>query len=163
MRNFRILVFALVALAPSLAFAEAIVNQQASRGDAATFMASTSAPATSCSTINTTTANGTVTITPPSGQSAYITSVEVDSFSDATGNTTSAVLTWAGLSNPNGTAPVIAISNVAAAVAQNSTIHYQATYNPPLKGQTSTTVTLTPSAQLSHMILCPRVLGYFAP
>ena len=144
------------------AFAQVPIQQSAVRADAATFMASTPAPATACATINTTVANGTVTMNPAAGQFVWITEVEIDTFADGTGNTTSAVYTWGGITNPNGTAPVIALSNIAAQTNQEGTTHYTVTYNPPLRSSTAgTAVTLTPSAQLSHMILCPRVLGYF--
>jgi hypothetical protein len=156
---------AVCALLPGFANAQAVVNQQASRGDAATFMASTPAPATACATINTTTVNGTVTITPPSGQYAYITGAYIDITANATGTTSAAVMTWAGLTNPNGSAPVYSLATIVPTAGANGTFRQIAeTYSPPLKSAApGTAVTLTPSAQIANTIVCPRVLGYFAP
>lgn len=155
---------ALLALTPALAFAQASVNQAANRADAATFMASTPAPATACAAVNTTVANGTVTITPPGGQYVYITGVYIDITADATGTTGAAVATWANLSNPNGTAPVYSLSTIAVATSTGGNNRQIAeTYSPPLKSAVAgTAVTLTPSAQIANEKYCPRVLGYFA-
>ena len=162
---FRNAIFTLALLAPSLAFGQAIVQQSPTKLDAATFMASTPAPATACATVNTTTANGTVTITPPAGQFVYITGVYIDVGSNATGTTSLATMAWANVTNPNGSAPVYAlVSNAAAANVPVFQRQIAETYNPPLKSTAAgTVVTLTPSAQLSNSVVCPRVTGYFAP
>ena len=162
---FRNIAFTLALLAPSLAFGQALVQQSPTKLDAATFMASTPAPATACATVNTTTANGTVTITPPAGQYAYITGVYFDLTADVTGTTNTAVATWANVTNPNGSAPVYSLATIVPTAGANGTFRQIAeTYNPPLKSTAAgTVVTLTPSAQLAHTIVCPRVTGYFAP
>lgn len=164
MRKIFLATVSALALLPSLAHAQAVTQQAATRLDSATFMASTPAPGTACATVNTTAANGTVTITPPGGQFVYITGVYIDITADITGLTSVAVDTWAGLNNPNGTAPVYSLATIVPTSGANGTFRQIAeVYSPPLKSASAgASVTLTPSAQSNHVIFCPRVLGYFA-
>jgi hypothetical protein len=156
----------LLALASSgEAFAQASVNQSPSRNDTATFIASTPAPATACATKNTTVANATVTISPPGGYYVYITGVYIDLASSTTGATTTAVATWANMTNPGGTAPVysLALDALTANLSGGQFRQIMETYPTALRSAApGVPVTLTPSAQLAEAIICPRVTGYFA-
>src|ERR1700757_997702 len=86
MRKFLLAAVAALALAPSLAFAQSATQQTATHADAATFLQAQAGSA-ACNTVNTTVANGTVTITPPGSQYVYITGIYIDVEQDATGET----------------------------------------------------------------------------
>lgn len=137
------------------------VTQTGTRLDAATGLAGPLGTTTSCSTVNTTVANNTVTITPPAGQYVYITGFYLDITSNATGSTTVATGSFTNVTG----SPVWSLATLAVATAsgdQNRQI--SEVYATPLKSTTpGTAVTWLPSAQVANQIYCPRVAYYVAP
>lgn len=136
------------------------VTQTATPANASTFLQAPAGGATTCSTVNTTTANGTVTITPPAGNYVYITGVYIDLTSDATGTTSVATMSTTNLTG----GPIWSLALIvptANSVGQFRQI--SETYTTPFKSRTpGTAVTFVPSAQLADSIVCTRVAGYFA-
>src|SRR5712691_11249974 len=63
------------------------ITQTATRPDAAQFWVGQAAGATACNAVSSTAASGTITITPPSGQYVYLTTLIVQINTDATGAT----------------------------------------------------------------------------
>jgi hypothetical protein len=153
----------LVAFVCTAAFGQAptAIQQSGSRTDAATFLATSLGGATSCATVNTTTANGTVTITPPAGQYVYITGVFIDLTSDITGTTSVATMSTTNLTG----SPVWSLATILAAGAASATNRQIAEVYPTGLRSTvpGTAVTFVPSAQIAHTIVCTRVAGYYAP
>jgi len=137
------------------------IQQSGSRTDAATFLATSLGNAATCATVNTTTANGTVTITPPAGQYVYITGVYIDLPSDTTGTTGVATLSTTNITG----SPVWSLATLAAAAAAGATNRQIADVFPTGLRATvpGTAVTFVPSAQIAHIALCIRVAGYYAP
>lgn len=135
------------------------VTQTATPANASTFLQG-QVGAAACSAVNTTTANGTVSITPPAGLYVYITGVFVDITSDATGTTSTATLSTTNLTG----GPIWSLATIvptANSVGQFRQI--AETYTTPMKARTpGTAVTFVPSAQVADTIVCIRVAGYFA-
>lgn len=135
------------------------VTQTATPANASTFLQG-QAGASACSTVNTTTANGTVTITPPAGLYVYITGVYIDITADATGTTSVATMSTTNLTG----GPIWSLATIvptANSVGQFRQI--AETYATPFKSRTpGTAVTFVPSAQIADTIVCVRVAGYFA-
>lgn len=151
----------LFAAAP--AFAQIAVQQNATRADAATFWVGTAqAGATTCTTVSTTAANDTLTITPPAGQYVYVTQLLLQVSTDATGATQTGYITPAGF-NFAGTAPVISEATALTTV-QGFAPPNVINFNPPLKSALpGQAVSFTPSAtQNAHVYLCMSATGYFA-
>lgn len=117
--------------------------------------------ATGCATVNTTAANGTVTITPPAGQFVYITNVSIDIASDTTGNTQVATMSTTNISGT----PIWSLATIAPTASSAGQFRQiSETYATPLKSTAAgTAVTFVPSAQTNHVIFCTRVAGFFAP
>lgn len=119
--------------------------------------------ATSCNTVSQTTANDTITITPPAGMSVYVTGFYFENTFDATGVTQTGTISTTGLNSGGGVAPFwnfgSALSTTAAAGEVVANV-----FSPPLKGTAGTAVTFVPSAtQSAHNYLCMRATGFFAP
>lgn len=159
MRKFlAIALAAFLALVPAVAFSAADVTINPSRGDVATFLQGPAGGSTACSTVNTTVANGTVTITPPAGYYVVITGVYIDVTEDATGLTGTQYFSSTNIVG----SPVWSVATVVASTVTSSVRHIIETYPTGLRSQTAgTAVTLVPSAQSNHIILCARVAGYF--
>jgi hypothetical protein len=146
-------------LVASGAFAQALVRQDQSRSDAASFLQGMANGATSCNTASQTATQDTITITPPAGLFVYITGVYFDIIPvDATGVTQ---LGYVSSTNLTGS-PIWSQGTVAASLAGRS---ISETYPTALKSTVAgTAVTFVPSAtQNAKVILCGRVAGYFAP
>ena len=137
------------------------IQQSGSRTDAAIFLATSLGGATTCATVNTTTANGTVTVTPPAGQYVYITGVFIDLPSDTTGTTGVATLSTTNITG----SPVWSLATLAAAAAAGATNRQIAEIYPTglRAASPGPAVTFVPSAQIAHIALCIRVAGYYAP
>lgn len=153
----------LLATTATIAFAQVNtqVTQTATPANASTFLQGPAGGATSCSTVNTTAANNTVTITPPAGNYVYITGVYVDITSDATGTTTTNTMTTTNLTGN----PVWSLATIVptANVNQGQFRQISETYATPYKSRTpGTAVTVLPSGTAADTIYCIRVAGYFA-
>ena len=152
-------------LALSLTAANAQValqtTQTATRLDASTFLQAPAGGSTACSTVATSTANGTVTITPPAGLYVYVTGVYIDIASDATGATSTNTMSTTNLTG----SPIWSLATIiptANSVGQFRQI--AETFPTPMKATTpGTAVTFVPSGTNAHAIICTRVAGYFAP
>ncbi len=135
------------------------VSQTATRLDASLSLSGPATGATACASVNTTAANNTVTITPPSGQYVYVTGVFIDIASDVTGNSQVATMSTTNLTG----GPFWSLATLVPTAGANPT-HRQIseTYSTPLKSTTpGTAVTFVPSAQTAHVIFCTRVASYF--
>lgn len=118
--------------------------------------------ATACATVNTTTANNTVTITPPAGQYVYITSVNIDVTGDATGTTGVATMSTTNLTG--GPFWSLATLSVATGSGGGGIRSLRDVYPTGLKSTApGTAVTFVPSAQIANQIVCTRVSAFFAP
>ncbi len=134
-------------------------TQTATRLDASTGLFGPATGATACSTVNTTAANNTVTITPPSGQFVYITGFYLDITADVTGLTGVATMSTTNITG----GPIWSLATVVPTTGENGTFRQVSeTFNPPLKSTApGTAVTFVPSAQSNHVIYCTRVAAYF--
>lgn len=137
------------------------ISQTSTRLDAGTGLFGPLGGATACSTVNTTAANGTVTITPPAGQYVYITGVSIDITANVTGLTGQATMS---ATNVTGT-PVWSLATIVPTAGANGTFRQiHETYATPLRSTApGTAVTFVPSAQSNNVIFCTRVAAYFAP
>lgn len=135
------------------------VTQSTQHLDAATFMQAPAGGATACSTVNTTVANNTVTITPSAGQYVYITGIYIDIVSDTTGTTGVATMSTTNLTG----GPIWSLATLATAAGGQASYRQIAEhFTTPLKSRTpGTAVTFVPSAQIANEIVCTRVAGYF--
>ena len=136
-------------------------TQTATRLDAGTGLFGPATGATACSTVNTSAANNTVTITPPAGQYVYITGFYLDLTADTTGLTGVATMSTTNITG----GPIWSLATVVPTAGENGTFRQIAeTFNPPLRSTApGTAVTFVPSAQSNHVIYCTRVAAYFAP
>lgn len=151
-------------LASGVAFAQQApaIQQSGSRLDTATGLYGPAGGATSCATVNTTAANNTVTITPPSGYYVYITSVNVDISGDATGTTGVATMSTTNLTG--GPFWTLATLAVATGSGGGGIRNIHDIYPTGLRSTApGTAVTFVPSAQIANQIVCARVSAYFAP
>lgn len=137
------------------------VTQTGSMLNATAFNQTIANGATGCAAVNTTAANGTVTITPPAGQFVYITNVSIDIVSDVTGNTQVATMSTTNISG----SPIWSLATIAPTASSAGQFRQiSETYATPLKSTAAgTAVTFVPSAQTNHVIFCTRVAGFFAP
>jgi len=134
------------------------VSQSAYHPDASSILAATSA--TNCTTTQVATATLALTITPPSGNYAYITGVYIQTASNGTGSTTSTTAwTSTGLTN---TPSWLVTAGGTGAPAVTAVAE---TYPPGgLKSSApGTAVVLTPVATLASAFTCAKVTGYFSP
>lgn len=150
-------------LASGIAFAQQApaIQQSGTRLDAGTGLYGPAGGATTCATVNTTAANGTVTITPPAGQYVYITSFAMDITADTTGLTGVATMSTTNLTG----GPFWSLATIVPTAGANGTFRQiSETYATPIKSTApGTAVTFVPSAQSNHVIFCTRVGAYFAP
>lgn len=135
------------------------VTQSAQRLDASQFLQTPAGGATACATVNTTAANGTVTITPPAGQYVYITGVYIDITADVTGASQVATMSTTNITG----GPIWSLATIVPTAGANGTFRQiSESYSTPLKSTApGTAVTFVPSAQTNHVIFCTRVAGYF--
>ncbi len=154
-----LLALALLATTASGAFSQALVNQNASRGDVATFLQGQSNGATSCNTVSETAAQDTVTITPPAGQFVYITEIYIENTTDATGVTQTETISATNLTG----APFWNVGGALSTTSQAPAPQIEV-FPTGLKSTVAgTAVTFVPSAtQSAHNYLCMHVAGYFA-
>ena len=140
------------------------LTQTASRADAATGLFGSAGGAATCNTVNSTVANGTVTITPPGGNYVYIAGVYIDITSDTTGTTGVATMSTTNLTGgPFWSLATLLTGNQTSGVMANMR-QISESYATPLKSTVpGTNVTFVPSAQIADTIVCTRVLAYFAP
>ena len=152
--------FATLAAAPVFAQTAQQVTQSAQRLDASTGLYGPAGGATTCATVNTTAANGTVTITPPAGQFVYITGFAMDITADTTGLTGVATMSTTNLTG----GPFWSLATIVPTAGANGTFRQiSETYSTPIKSTApGTAVTFVPSAQSNHVIFCTRVAAYTA-
>ncbi len=137
------------------------VTQTAARADSGTSLNGPLGGATTCNTVNTTAANGTVTITPPAGQYVYITGVYIDITADITGLTGQATMSTTNVTG----APFWSLATIVPTAGATGGVFRQIAewYGTPLRSTTpGTAVTFVPSAQSNHVIFCTRVAAYTA-
>ena len=164
-RFFRSLALAGFVAILAVASAQAQVGQQITqtqtRLDAGTGLYGPLGGATTCSTVNTTAANGTVTITPPAGQYVYITGISIDITADTTGLSGLASMSTTNITG----SPIWSLATVIPTAGDNGTFRQiHETFATPLRSTApGTAVTFVPSAQSNHVIFCTRVAAYFAP
>ncbi len=154
---------ALLSTVAGAAFAQVATQttQTATMLNATAFNQTIANGATGCAAVNTTAANGTVTITPPAGQFVYVTNVSIDIVSDVTGNTQVATMSTTNISG----SPIWSLATIAPTASSAGQFRQiSETYATPLKSTAAgTAVTFVPSAQTNHVIFCTRVAGFFAP
>lgn len=154
---------ALLGATASMAYAQQAtpVTQSATTSTASQFLQGSLGGATTCSTVNTSAANGTVTITPPAGQFVYVTGVFVDITSNTTSATQQATMASTNLTG----SPVWSLATIAPTAGSSGQFRQiSETFATPLKSTLAgTAVTFVPSAQTNNVIFCPRVAGFFAP
>lgn len=150
---------ALVALIGS-AGAQTSVQQSATMANSATGLYGPAGGATTCATVNTTAANGTVTITPPAGKYVYITSIGIDITANTTGLTGVATMSTTNLTG----GPFWSLATIIPTAGANGTFRQiSETYPTGLKSTApGTAVTFVPSAQSNNVIFCTRVAAFFA-
>lgn len=146
------------ALAGATDGASTSTTQSAYHPDASTVLGANTQ--TQCTTTQSSTANLTLTITPPAGNYVYITGVYIQTASNGTGSTASTTAwTSVGLQNTpswlvtaGGTSPIMN-----GGVAE--------TYPPGGLKSTApgAVVTLAPVATLASAFTCAKVTGYFSP
>ena len=137
-----------------------IVTQSGSKADAASFFA-THAAATSCTTLEATVANLTITITPPAGNYVYLTGLSISYLSNATGAASATVWT---ATNITGTPVWLAGHSPSAASVPTQQFQIAEVYPTGLKSTVAgTPVTILPQATSASTFQCARVVGYFAP
>lgn len=134
-------------------------TQTSNRPDAAQAFTPTAAI---CTGTQQTTANLTLTITPPAGQYVYLSAFGVNVIPNATGSNSAAVYTSTNLTG----SPVWLIGEFsnAAGLTPTSTLQVSDTYPTGLKSTApGTAVTLVPSATLASATVCPRAIAWFGP
>lgn len=166
MRFFKSLAVAGLILGAVHGFAQAQqatpVQQSGSMLNAATGLYGPAGGATACATVNTTTANNTVTITPTSGNYVYITDVEIDLTGDATGTTGVATMSTTNLTG----GPFWSLATLAVATGSGGggIRNMRSTFPTALKSAApGVAVTFVPSAQIANQIVCTRVAAYIGP
>ncbi len=140
------------------------VTQTATRPDAAQFWVGQAAGATSCNTVSGTVASNTITITPPSGQYVYLTTLIVQINTDATGATAVPTMSMTNISSNGGAAS--AIISLATTLATTGSTNTGFVLPFPVGGLKSAApgvaVTFVPSATMNaHAIACMSATGYF--
>jgi hypothetical protein len=137
------------------------VAQTATRSDAATGVCAT-APA-----VNATVATGTCTITPPAGQFAYFTFLQVAACSDGTASTSSVQQAFTTTNLGGWTAQTSVIGYAATTAQANPSVacdRVGGARTTPLKSAASGgVVTIVPPAQAAHMSFPIIAEYYFAP
>lgn len=142
------------------ALTPASVQQSRAMANAATGLYGPAGGATACSTVNTSVANNTVTITPPANKYVYVTSVNMDVTADTTGTTQVITISTTNLSGgPYWSGATIAPTAGAMGTFRQIAEAYPTALRSSAPG---TAVTFVPSAaSLTDTILCMRVAAYF--
>ena len=136
-----------------------IVTQSGSKADVATFYAAPAA--TSCTTVEASVANLTITITPPAGQYVYLTGLFVEYLSNATA--ASSATLWTA-TNITGTPAWLAHENASSASTQTGEYLIAEIYPTGLKSTVpGTPVTILPQATSASTFQCAKAVGYFSP
>ncbi len=140
------------------------VTQTATRPDAAQFWIGQTAGLTACNAVSATSPSATITITPPSGQYVYLTTLIVQINTDATGATAVPTVSTTNISS-NGGATAGAFS-LATTLATTGSTNTGFVLPFPVGGLKSAApgvaVTFVPSATLNaHVIACMSATGYF--
>ncbi len=154
-------------LGASDAFSDAAgtaVTQTATHLDAAQFWIGQAAGATSCNTVSGTVASNTITITPPSGQFVYLTTLIVQLSTDATGATAVPTVSTTNLSSSGGVSA--AVFSLATTLSTTGALNTGFVLPFPVGGLKSSApgvaVTFVPSATMNaHAIACMSVAGYY--
>lgn len=132
------------------------VQKTSARADAASF--ANGMTAGNCTTTQVSTANGTVTITPPAGNFVYLASFTAQVANNSTGAVSAAALSTTNLTG----SPAWLVSEQAA--AQASTEEVNTVWPTGLKSTVAgTAVTIVPSATLASGYLCTQASGWFSP
>lgn len=152
---------AILAVASAQAQVAQQITQSTTRLDAGTSLNGPAGGATTCNTVNTTAANGTVTITPPAGQYVYINGISIDITADVTGLTGQATMSTTNITG----SPIWSLATIVPTAGANGSFRQiHETFSTPLRSTApGTAVTFVPSAQSNHVIFCTRVAAYFAP
>ena len=140
------------------------VTQTATRPDAAQFWVGQTAGLTACNAVSATSPSATITITPPSGQYVYLTTLIVQINTDATGATAVPTVSTTNISS-NGGATAGALS-AASTLSTTGLTNTGAVIPFGIGGLKSAApgvaVTFVPSgAQATHGILCMSAVGYY--
>ncbi len=152
--------------APALGFAQqatggATVSQQAQHYDAATNVSATA------TAVNATQAAGTVTITPPSGQYVYFTSLLAGACQDGTASISGIQLNFTSTNLSGWTEETSTLS--AATITTNPFVNMCAwgpntiAFSPLRSATPGVAVTIVPPAQTAHMSFPIIATYYFSP
>lgn len=137
------------------------VTHTAAHLDAASVWVGQANGVTSCNAVSQTSVSDTITITPPSGQYAYLTNFILMHSSDATGVTDVPTISMTNISTNGGAAAFLS----AASTLSTTGYHVETSIPFPngLRSQTAgTAVTFVPSAAMSaHAIMCNSVTAYY--
>ncbi len=140
-----------------------IVTQSASKADVATFFQTTPQAQTSCTTVGSTVANTTITITPPAGNYVYLTGLYIEVIEGDTTGTASTVA-WTS-TNLTGSPVWVTRDDVNATVspAQHQ-FELMEIYPTDIKSTVAgTAVTIVPAATSAHQAFCAHAVGYYNP
>lgn len=137
------------------------VTQSAFRADGATFLQQSAGGSAACNTVNSTTANDTITITPPAGYFVVLTGLYIESLPNATGVTAFNNFVSTNLTGN----PVWSIATFTnAATVPGAYTSVNETYPTGLKSTVAgTAVTIAQSAQNAQTAFCMHAAGYFSP
>ncbi len=139
---------------------QGVINTQSGfKADAATFYAAPAA--TSCTTVQATVANLTITITPPAGNYVYLTGFYLEFLANATAASSATLWTATNI-----TGSPAWLANVTASSASVPTGEYliAEVYPTGLKSTVAgTPVTILPQATSASAFQCAKAVGYFAP
>ncbi len=137
-----------------------ITTQTANRPDAALQVFTPTS--TVCTGTQQTTANLTLTLTPPAAQYVYLSAFSVNVIPNATGAVSTTAFTTTNLTG----SPLWIVGTVtnAAATPAMQTLQINDTYPTGLKSQApGTAVTIVPSATTASASVCPRAVAWFGP
>ncbi len=136
-------------------------TQSSYKADAATFAQMVAGGRTTCSTTQDTTANLTITITPPAGQYVYLTGIYFEGLANATGATSTTVFSSTNLTG----SPAWLVPFTATAAANPSAyVNVSEVYPTAMKSTVAgTAVTIVPQATSASAFICAKAIGYFSP
>ena len=136
-------------------------TQTSYRADAAQFVQMIAGGRTTCTTSQDTTANTTITITPPAGNYVYLTGLSIDVFPNATASTSAT--TWSS-TNLTGSPLWLVSTTTAAAANPSSPFFLHESYPTALRSTApGTAVTIVPGASTASAFICARAFGYYSP
>ena len=135
------------------------VTQSGFKADAATFFVANTR--TSCTTTQDSTANLTLTITPPAGNYVYLTGLYIEGLANATGASSATVWSSTNLTgSPAWTTPFTA----SAAANPPNPLYLAETYPTAIKSTVAgTAVTILPQATSASAYLCAHAVGFYSP